>query len=248
MIASISKICKILNCFTSGEPVLGNSEIAAKLNMNPSTVHHLVRTLCEEGMLIQDEQRKYRLGWKLLEWGNQVMFQQEIYSGAIPIVEELVKKFNGTVHIGMFDRGDVVFILKVSSKDSVQISTHVGSRKPAYCTSTGKVLLSFNPSSLEYTSEHALLPRAPNTITCMKKFQEELQTIRKQGYSVSDNENEHGLYGIAAPIRSYTGRTIAALNIVGPKTYMQGSNRQVMIRSVMHTANLISKEFGYLDI
>ncbi|MEH7458162.1 IclR family transcriptional regulator [Bacillus sp. JJ1127] len=248
MIASISKICKILNCFTNDDPVLGNSEIASKLNMNPSTVHHLVRTLCEEGMLIRDEQRKYRLGWKLLEWGNQVMFQQEIYSGAIPIVEELVRKFNGTVHIGMFDRGDVVFILKVSSKDSVQISTHVGSRKPAYCTSTGKVLLSFNPSSLEYTPENGLLPRAPNTITCMKRFQEELQTIRKQGYSISDNENEHGLYGIAAPIRSYTGRTIAALNIVGPKTYMQGSNSQVMIQSVMNTANLISKEFGYLDI
>lgn len=248
LIASISKICKILNCFTSDEPVLGNSEIAEKLNMNASTVHHLVRTLCAEGMLIQDEQRKYRLGWKLLEWGNQVMFQQEIYSGAIPLVEELVRNFSGTVHIGMFDRGDVVFILKVSSKESVQISTHVGSREPAYCTSTGKVLLSFHSSPLEYTSEKGLLPKAPNTITCVKQFQTELQKIRKQGYSISDNENEHGLYGIAAPIRSYTGRTIAALNIVGPISYMQGSNREIIIQSVMNTANLISKEFGYLEI
>ncbi len=176
MIASISKICKILNCFTSDEPVLGNSEIAEKLNMNASTVHHLVRTLCAEGMLIQDEQRKYRLGWKLLEWGNQVMFQQEIYSGAIPLVEELVRNFSGTVHIGMFDRGDVVFILKVSSKESVQISTHVGSREPAYCTSTGKVLLSFHSSPLEYTSEKGLLRRAPNTITCVKNSK---QSYRK---------------------------------------------------------------------
>ncbi|WP_242224776.1 IclR family transcriptional regulator [Bacillus cereus group sp. BfR-BA-01380] len=248
MIASIGKICKILNCFTNDEPVLGNLEIATKLNMNPSTIHHLVRTLCEEGMLIQDEQRKYRLGWKLLEWGNQVMFQQDIYSGAIPFVEELVRKFNGTVHIGMFDRGDVVFILKISSKDSIQISTHVGSRKPAYCTSTGKVLLSFNPSFVEHAVRNGLLPRAPNTITCMKRFQEELQEIRRQGYSISDNENEHGLYGIAAPIRSYTGRTVAALNIVGPISYMQGRDRQVIIRSVMNTAQMISKEFGYLDI
>ncbi len=62
------------------------------------------------------------------------------------------------------------------------------------------------------------------------------------------NENEHGLYGIAAPIRSYTGRTIAALNIVGPISYMQGSNREIIIQSVMNTANLISKNlvFGNL--
>ena len=92
------------------------------------------------------------------------------------------------------------------------------------------------------------LRRAPNTITCVKQFQTELQKIRKQGYSISDNENEHGLYGIAAPIRSYTGRTIAALNIVGPISYMQGSNREIIIQSVMNTANLISKEFGYLEI
>lgn len=248
MIASVNKICKILNCFTSDDPVLGNAEIAAKLNMNASTVHHLVRTLCEEGILIRDDRRKYRLGWKLLEWGNQVMFQQEIYSGAIPIVEELVRKFNGTVHIGMFDRGDVVFILKVSSKDSIQVSTHVGSRTPAYCTSTGKVLLSFNQSFLAHTTERGLLPRAPNTITCMKQFQDELQQIRNRGYSISNNENEHGLYGIAAPIRSYAGRTIAALNIVGPVAYMEETDRETIVRNVIHTANLISREFGYLEV
>ena len=122
--------------------MLGNSEIAEKLNMNASTVHHLVRTLCAEGMLIQDEQRKYRLGWKLLEWGNQVMFQQEIYSGAIPLVEELVRNFSGTVHIGMFDRGDVVFILKVSSKSPFKFQ-HMLDREPAYCTSTGKCCFHF---------------------------------------------------------------------------------------------------------
>lgn len=247
MISSVRKITQILDCFTADEPVLGNQEIAEKLGMNVSSVHHFVRTLCQEGILIQDSRKKYRLGWKLLEWSNHVMHQQDIYSEAIPLVEELVRKYNGTVHIGMFDAGEVRFVLRVASKESVPVPTYIGARKPAYCTSTGKVLLSFNPAFIQPTIAKGLLQRAPNTITCVEKLKKELEEIRKAGYSISNNENELGLYGIAAPIQSYTGQTIAALNMVGPVSYMQGHQRQEIIQHVVKTAQLISKELGYIS-
>ncbi|KMJ59966.1 IclR family transcriptional regulator [Bacillus sp. LL01] len=247
MISSVLKVAKILDCFTGNEPVLGNREIAEKLGMNVSTVHHIVSTLCHEGILIQDSRKKYRLGWKLLEWSNHVMYQQEIYSEAIPIVEDLVRQYNGTVHIGMFDAGEVRFVLKVSAKNSVPVPTFVGARKPAYCTSTGKVLLSFNPSFIQPTISKGLLQRAPNTITCVKKFKKELEEIREQGYAISNNENELGLYGIAAPIHSYTGQTVAALNMVGPISYMQGEQKQSIIQSMLRTSQQISKELGYIS-
>ncbi|MCG1022828.1 IclR family transcriptional regulator [Sutcliffiella horikoshii] len=247
MISSVLKVTKILDCFTGNEPVLGNQEIAEKLGMNVSTVHHIVSTLCHEGILIQDSRKKYRLGWKLLEWSNHVMYQQEIYSEAIPIVEDLVRQYNGTVHIGMFDAGEVRFVLKVSAKNSVPVPTFVGARKPAYCTSTGKILLSFNPSFIQPTISKGLLQRAPNTITCVKKLKKELEEIREQGYAISNNENELGLYGIAAPIHSYTGQTVAALNMVGPISYMQGQQKQAIIQSVLRTSRQISKELGYIS-
>ncbi|WP_026690950.1 IclR family transcriptional regulator [Alteribacter aurantiacus] len=247
MISSVRKVTRILDCFTNEKPVLGNQEIAEMLDMNVSTVHHLVKTLCAEGLLIQDAKKKYRLGWKLLEWSNHVMYQQDIYNEAIPLVEGLINKFNGTVHIGMFDAGEVRFVLKVAAKDSVQVPTFVGAKKPAYCTSTGKILLSYNPSYIQPTISKGLTQRAANTITCVKEFKEELKEIRKQGYSISNNENELGLYGIAAPIQSYTGQTVAALNMVGPISYMEGRHRNDIIQSVKGTAQSISKELGYIS-
>jgi DNA-binding IclR family transcriptional regulator len=227
---------------------LGISEIAVELNMNASTVHHLVRTLCQEGILMKDRRKKYRLGWKLLEWSNNVMYQQDIYSEAVPLVEELIRKFNKTtVHIGMLDQGDVVFVLKIASKNSVPVNTHIGMRKPAYCFSTGKVLLAFNPSLVQSVIARGLLKRAPNTITNVDKLLEELDEIRKKGYATSINENEFGSYGIAAPIRSYTGQTVAALNMVGPITYMQ-DHCPAVIKSVIHTADLISRQLGYIEL
>lgn len=176
------------------------------------------------------------------------MYQQDINTEALPLCEGLVRRFNATVHIGMLDRGEVRFVLRVASSNSVSVPTFIGDTKPAYCTSTGKVLLAFNPSMIKPTISRGLLRRAPNTITCVEKLKNEFEVIRSNGYAISNNENEMGLYGIAAPIKSYTGQIIAALNMVGPVSYMVGQDTQSMIRHVVKTAESISKELGYISV
>ncbi|HJF33915.1 MAG TPA: IclR family transcriptional regulator [Sporosarcina psychrophila] len=248
MIGSVKKACQIISCFSNEDPALRIGEIANRLGLNVSTTHHLVSTLCNEGVLMKDNRKKYRLGWRLLEWNNHVMFQQDVYDKAMPLVKELVHRFIGTVHIAMFDKGTVVFVLRVSSQDSTPTQTYIGSRKPAYATSSGKVLLSYNPTYLQETIERGLSYEAPNTITDINKLKEELKTVRKNGYSISNNENSDGMYGIAAPILSYSGEIIAAVNLVGPISYMQGGDRNMIIQSVMNTAQSISKELGYIEV
>lgn len=248
MIESVKKACYIISCFSSNEPVLGNAEIAEKLGMSPSTTHHLVSTLCNEGVLMRDKNRRYRLGWKVLEWNNNVMFQQDIYDRAIPLVKDLISRFVGTAHIAMFDKGEVVFVLKISSQEASPIHTHMGSRKPAYSTSIGKVLLAYNSNYLKETIERGLLQQAPNTITDIGKLKEDLENVRNAGYSISNNENSTGTYGIAAPILSYSGKTIAAVNLVGPASYMQGANQYKIKQSVIKTAQAISSELGYIEV
>jgi IclR family KDG regulon transcriptional repressor len=248
VIGSVKKACNIISCFSNEHPALGIGEIANRLGMNTSTTHHLVSTLCNEGVLMKDNRKKYRLGWRLLEWNNHVMFQQDVYDKAMPLVKELIHRFKGTAHIAMFDKGTVVFVLRVSSQDSTPTQTYVGSRKPAYATSSGKVLLSYNPIYLHETIDRGLSYEAPNTITDINKLKEELKVIRKNGFSISNNENSDGMYGVAAPILSYSGGIIAAVNLVGPTSYMLDSHRNMIIQSVMNTAQSISKELGYIEV
>lgn len=197
---------------------------------------------------MKDNRKKYRLGWRLLEWNNHVMFQQDVYDKAMPLVKELVHRYKGTVHIAMFDKGTVVFVLRVSSLESRPVQTYIGSRKPAYATSSGKILLAFNKNYFKETISRGLSSEAPNTITNINKLKEELETVRIKGYSTSNNENSDGMYGIAAPIFSYAGEIIAAVNLVGPVSYMQGNNRNMIIQSVMNTAQSISKKLGYIEV
>ncbi|GIN19513.1 MAG TPA: IclR family transcriptional regulator [Bacillus bacterium] len=248
MIASVKRACAIISCFTREEPVLGNAEIAEKLGLSRSTTHHLISTLCNEGVLIRDIDRKYRLGWKLLEWNNSVMFQQDFYNRAMPLVKELTDRFRGTAHIGMFDKGDVVFVLRISSEDADSVPTYLGARKPAYCTSAGKALLAYNNAYLQETIDKGLLQQGPNTITDIRILKKDLESVRKQGYSISNNENDTCTYAIAAPIMSYSGETIASVNLVGPTSYMKSLHRSHIIQSVVNTAKAISRELGYIEV
>ncbi|AMM92895.1 IclR family transcriptional regulator [Peribacillus simplex] len=248
MISSVEKVIKILDLFTNEEPSLGNKEIAEKLNMSPSSSHHLVKTMCKEGMLIQGKDRKYRLGWKLLEWSSKVMYQQDIHYEAGPILSNLVLQFRGNSHIGMFHEGEVRFVMKMSSPHAEHMTTFIGARKPAYCTSSGKILLAFNPSFIQPTLAKGLLKHSTNTITCINQLDEELKAIRKQGFAISDDENDFGLYGVAAPIKSYNGQVIAALNLVGDRNYMIGREKTNIIQSVIRSAQMISKQVGYMSL
>ncbi|MFD1708761.1 IclR family transcriptional regulator [Siminovitchia sediminis] len=248
MIASVKRACAILSCFTRDEPVLGNAEIAEKLGLSRSTTHHLITTLCNEGVLIRDVDRKYRLGWKVLEWNNSVMFQQDFYNKAMPLVKELTDRFRGTAHIGMFDKGDVVFVLRITSDDIDSVPTYLGSRKPAYATSAGKALLAYNKAYLEETIDKGLKPQGPNTITDIRILEQDLEAVRQQGYSVSINENDTHTYAIAAPIMSYSGETIASVNLVGPTSYMKSLHKNHIIQSVVNTAKAISRELGYIEV
>lgn len=248
MIGSVKRACDILSCFTIDEPVLGNAEIAEKLNLSRSTTHHLIKTLCNQGVLMRDGSRKYRLGWKLIEWNNGVMFQHDIYNKALPLVKGLTEQFRGTAYIGMYDKGDVIFVLRISSKEADFVPTFLGDRKPAHSTSTGKVLLAFNRVYLQETISRGLSKQGPNTITEVNALKRELQTVRKNGYSISNNENDTSTYAIAAPIQSYSGETIAAVNLVGPISYMQSVNTKQLISNIVNTGKAVSRELGYIEV
>lgn len=249
MISSVSKMAQIIDLFSAGESSLSNKQIAEKLNIPISSVHHFLKTMCKENILMQDRDRKYRLGWRILEWSNKVMYHQDINTEVAPIVAKLVNRFKGSVHVGMFDQGEVRFIFKAISPHSDVIPTYIGmTRFPAHATSIGKVLLAYNPSFLPAVAQKGMPSYTENTITDMDVLKKELLIIRQQGYAISNCENETDTFGIAAPIKSYNGQVVAALNFVSDVNYFKGSNYQSILNEVIRSAQNVSREIGYITI
>ena len=125
----------------------------------------------------------------------------------------------------------------------------MGKRAPLHCTALGKVLLAFLPEEeRKKILEQKELPRlTDNTITDRNKLEKELSKIQKQGFALDQEENEKDVRCIAAPIRNYQGRVIAAVSISGPAFRIDKKVQNNLKEALIETSTKISKRLGYDD-
>src|SRR5665648_917719 len=120
------------------------TKISEKLGLYPSTVHRILDTLKHWGYVEQDPKtQEYQLGLKLLELGMAKLHQMDLVKEATPYLKELVKLCNETVHLGVREEGEVLYLAKEESSQTIRMISYVGKRAPLHCTALGKVLLAY---------------------------------------------------------------------------------------------------------
>lgn len=246
-VQSIDRAISILKLFSENRRDMKLTEIADELDLNKSTVHGIISTLKYHGLIDQDEQtQKYRLGLYLMRLGDLVSNSIDMIEVAHPIIDQVSKNLNETVHLSRLEQSELVYLDKVESNQSIRISTAIGSRMPAYCTGMGKSLLAF--SDLDKLDE--LLPEeletlTPNTITDKTALIQELRDIRQRGFSIDNEESDIGLRCVAAPIFDYTGKAKYALSVSGPTVRITEERLETIIQVITEAAKRISFKLGY---
>jgi IclR family KDG regulon transcriptional repressor len=246
MIGSVRNAIQILDCFDTNTLELGISEIAGRLDMNKSTVQHLVNTLREHGLLIQTRSRRYHLGFKLLKWAELVTDGHPIREVALPFMKDLVAAIGESIHLATLYRDEVVHLQKVESEQSIRISVQMGSKIPAYCSGLGKSLLASQARNqvAAIIGRTELVRRTPKTIASYDLLLQELELISRRGYSIDDEEYMEGLYCVAVPIPDYGGQVKYALSVAGPLFRMKRHKLTDLVHRLTVSASLISHALG----
>jgi DNA-binding IclR family transcriptional regulator len=250
LIQSIDRALQILESFSNEEKELGVTEIANRLDLHKSTVHGILTTLEYRGYIKKNVKTgKYQLGLKLLELGNLVHDSMDLISLAKPYLQELVNKHQETVHLVVYDRGEVIYIDKIEGKGAIKIMSRIGKRNPVHCTGVGKCLLAFREDhEIEMILKQDLKKYTVNTITDSEKLKEQILEIRKNGYAFDMEEIELGLRCIAAPIRDHRRKVVAAISLSGPSMRMDQERMQNLVTDVKKAADMISRNLGYIDM
>jgi IclR family pca regulon transcriptional regulator len=252
---SLERGLAILSAFQTGRSLLGVSELARELGLGRSTTHRYVATLARLGYLQQDEPtRRYRLGLRVLDLGFSALNSMELRDVAAQHLQELSDETGRTVNMAILDGSHIVYIERCRSASTgqreIDLSLHVGSRLPAYCTSMGKVLLAHLPDGerdavLEQTD---FARRGPNTITTAKTLVKELVHIRCSGFALNDEELAYGLRSIAMPIRSGDGRVVAAVNLAAHRSMISLDDLVARLSPALRrTTGEISARLGYRE-
>jgi len=244
----LNKTFSILEVLLQQGSTMNMTEIAEKLGLYPSTIHRILDTLRHWGYVEQDpKSQKYRLGLKLLELGMAKLYQMDLVREATPYLKELVNHCNETAHLGVLEGGEVLYLAKEESSQTIRMISYVGKRAPLHCTSLGKVLLAYlSTEERKKILGEKVLPRlTENTITDKRELEKELDKVREQGFALDREENEKDVLCVAAPIRNYKEKVIAAISISGPAFRIDKKTQNKLKKTILETSKKISEMLGY---
>ncbi len=245
---SLSRALNVLEIVTKENEPLGITEISKKANLHKSTVYRILDTLHYRGYISQkQENEKYTASLKLFELGSLVNNGLDLRSTARPYLEKIKNLTEETVHLGVMDEGEVVYIEKAESPQAITIRSMVGKRVYAHSTSLGKAILAFSSNDLvdSIIKSKGLPKKTSNTITNEKDFKMELKAIRKQGYAINDEENEEYIRCLAGPIFNHKGEISAAISISGPAIRITLDKVEEFSSLIKQYSKKISNSLGY---
>jgi DNA-binding IclR family transcriptional regulator len=246
---SVKKAFKILNAISESSGGLGISDLSKKLKIGKSTVHGITTALEEMGVLLRDPFfKRYTIGYSLLELCRAAYRKIELKDLAQKPMENLMEKVGETVFLGVLNGDHVTIMEMIESRNEMKITSPPGTRLPLFAGSTGRVLLSqLEKEKIEEILEKKSLIRyTPKTVIDPKQFLREVEKVKKQGYSLDDEEYIPGVRAVAAPLVSASSPP-AAIWVVGFTSTMDDQKVKTVIREIQETAKEINQLISSID-
>jgi len=219
------------------------SELARGLDMAKSTVHGMTSALEEVGAVMRDPRTKrYKLGFTLLEIGRSAYSQIDLETSARPIMEDLMKKTQTSVFLGILNWDHVTVLDIVESRQDLKITAPVGTTMPLFAGAVGKVFLaSMDAEQARKIVKSKGLPRfTENSIVDPELYYQELEQVRQKGYAIDDEEYILGVRAVASPIKGL-GQLKSSIWVVGFKASLDEKKMQTLIKETQKAAQAISR-------
>lgn len=244
---SLERAFQILETIAGGEQPMSLAELSRATGLHTSTTFHLIKTLIVLGYVRQDDAKRYRIGPRLFMQAAGAFNEVGLVNLAAPHLKRLADETGETTHLAVWADGGIAVIAKVDARSSIRSSERVGLVRPAYCTAIGKVLLAaLAEDELEsYLRRGPFEAYTPKTVTEPALLREEIRRVATAGAAYDDAEFNHELRCIAAPVRNFTGQTIAAFGISGPVWRVTLKDMQRLSARVMAIAADLSSDLGF---
>jgi DNA-binding IclR family transcriptional regulator len=247
MIQSVDRAARILRALAAGSGRLGVSELSDRLGLAKGTVHGLLRTLHDHGLVEQDaDSDKYQLGPQLLQLSNRYLDLNELRARSLAWSELLATRAGEAVRIGVPHGNGVLVVHHVFRPDASLQILEVGAVLPMHATALGKVVLAYLAEPERNDVLDAGLPKLTGrTISTLPALGRELDAVRKRGYAVEREEAVLGEVGIAAPIFGRNGAVVGGIGVAGPSERLNGRARETKVATVVgEAARSISRDLG----
>ena len=246
-VQSVDRTLDVLESLASRRGATGISELSQLVGLHVSTVHRLLATLVDRGYVRQDpESSRYHLASRIFTLASAADLHLDLRLVARPYLERLMRASGETANLVTATEREVVYLDQVASLHLVKMFTAPGLRAPLYCTGTGKLMLALRDEALAESVLAAPMERyTPRTIVTRDALERELASIRRNGYSVDNEEMEEGVRCLAVPIFDRRSACVGAMSVSGPTSRMTAERVEKLAANALAIASDLSRQLGH---
>lgn len=196
------------------------SDLSAQLGLPSSTVHGILRTLADHGMVEQEPGSvRYMLGPAVLRLSSVYLDSLEFRSRTLKWAEELARRSGLAVRAGVLLLDDVVIVHHEPRPDGSRQMPEVGFVMPSHASALGKALLAFRADdATRRETTYPLRSMTGETIVDPVALAEHLREVWRTGVAQEHDEAVLGESSLAAPVFDATGAAVGAIAVVVPSS------------------------------
>lgn len=243
---SLVKGMTVLQALSTSQAALSPSDVAQACGTSRATARRLLLTLRDLGYVAERDDR-FSLRPKVMRLGDSYLEASRLPRLAHPHLSRLATAVEDTCSLTVLDGTDTVYVDRVKGSRIMTVDIGIGTRIPAWATSTGRVLLrDHTHAELARHLESAhLRPLTSSTTTDLASLRQEIDRGRTDGYVVADRELDDALRSAAAPVVDRDGKVVAAVNVSTHVTRTPLSTlRKDVVPRLLETATAISADWS----
>lgn len=215
---TLGKAIAVLEVVANAKKPMRFTDLLAEVDQPRGTLHRQISNLIDEGLLQVNPDNSYGLGLRLLKFASNAWAGNQFREIAEPHLQALHDKVGETIHLGVLQGTEVIYLDKVESRQSVRMHSQIGNASPAFCTGVGKAAFSLLPDDelnrrIERIDFHGY---TAHTIPDADALLREIGEIRATGIAFDREEHEAGIHCIAAPIGAPHGAFHAGISVTAP--------------------------------
>src|SRR3954447_12440237 len=178
---------RVLEEVASRQPI-GVGELARVLDMPKSSVQRALVTLHTAGWIrpAAGEVTRWVITTRALAVGGRASGDLDLRGAALPIMEELRRRTEETIHLTVPEDGKMVLNERLETDKPVRTSMALGHALPLHASATGKaVLANGNPEGGRELSARGLAGLPEPNVPGPDKAPPRLAEIRRRGFAVN---------------------------------------------------------------
>jgi DNA-binding IclR family transcriptional regulator len=196
---AVAKAFNVLRLLRRSPTPLSVSEVARSVHIAVSTAYAILSELQAQGAVIQEADKRYRLGPAIYYLGAAFARSAPISRGIWSELTELAQEFSVTAAIAVPWENHHL-ILNVHQHGDGELEVAFGGRVPIDAGSWGKAYYAWSltePKSLTRFTAHS--------ITDLAAYRAQVERTRERGYATDNEEFALGVGAVAAGVTSERG-------------------------------------------